>query len=120
MPSLLEETCPPLIGTNTCYTTYVINDAEATYANAYFEINYFNVYSNSTNTSASEGSTSGSGGTGGMTGTLTVGPSGTASGKSSGSSGAGTARTARTWEGAGVGLLAAVLVGGLAGLGVLL
>ncbi|KAL7419058.1 hypothetical protein Q5752_005894 [Cryptotrichosporon argae] len=46
--SVLEETCPALIGTNTCYTTYVINDQEATYANAYFEINYINVYSNST------------------------------------------------------------------------
>lgn len=38
------------------YTTYVINDQEATYANAYFELNYINVFSTSTSGSASSGS----------------------------------------------------------------
>ncbi|WVO18318.1 hypothetical protein L204_106033 [Cryptococcus depauperatus] len=44
LPSQLEQGCA-LQGNATCYTTYVINDAAATYANAYFEINYINVYS---------------------------------------------------------------------------
>ena len=44
IPATLAETCPALEGDNTCYTTYVINDASSTYANAYFELNYINVY----------------------------------------------------------------------------
>jgi hypothetical protein len=35
-PSVLEATCPKLQGTNTCYTTYVLNPAN--YDEAYFEI----------------------------------------------------------------------------------
>jgi hypothetical protein len=34
--SILEATCPALTGTNTCYTTYVLDPAN--YANAYFEL----------------------------------------------------------------------------------
>jgi len=82
VPSLLEETCPPLVGTNTCYTTYVINEQEATYANAYWEINYVNVYSTSTKSAVS-------GSTGNATSTITAGVgatsgAGTASAKSGG------------------------------------
>lgn len=54
--STLEATCPPLVGTNTCYTTYVINDASETYKNAYFELNYVNVYSTAVEPSANGGS----------------------------------------------------------------
>jgi len=32
----LEATCPALVGTNTCYTTYVLDPTN--YANAYFEM----------------------------------------------------------------------------------
>ncbi|TYJ55463.1 hypothetical protein B9479_003853 [Cryptococcus floricola] len=45
IPALLEQTCPALVGDATCYTTYVINDQSTTYAQAYFEINYINVFS---------------------------------------------------------------------------
>lgn len=34
--SVLEATCPALNGTNTCYTTYVLDPKN--YANAYFEL----------------------------------------------------------------------------------
>lgn len=34
----------------TSYTTYVINNASTTYAQAYFEINYINVYSSNPST----------------------------------------------------------------------
>jgi hypothetical protein len=56
--SVLEETCEALQGDATCYTTYVINDQQSTYANAYFEINYINVYSSSSSSSASSSSSS--------------------------------------------------------------
>jgi hypothetical protein len=36
LASILEATCPALTGTNTCYTTYVLDPAN--YDNAYFEI----------------------------------------------------------------------------------
>lgn len=67
LPSELEKTCPALVGDATwyalfpsfhhtekrpthkfvsiSYTTYVINDGSTTYSQAYFEINYVNVYS---------------------------------------------------------------------------
>ncbi|RSH92423.1 hypothetical protein EHS25_008838 [Saitozyma podzolica] len=108
--SLLEETCPPLVGTNTCYTTYVINDAETTYANAYFEINYINVYSNSTTSAAN--STSGSGAS--ATKTNTIGASGTGSASASTSKSAG--RSFKRWEGAGTGM-GWVYIAGMAVLG---
>lgn len=39
------------------YTTYVINDGSTTYANAYFEINYLNVYSSSSSSNSSSSTT---------------------------------------------------------------
>ncbi|WVQ79865.1 hypothetical protein IAT38_001965 [Cryptococcus sp. DSM 104549] len=56
IPSLLEQTCGVLRPEQTCYTTFVINDAAATYANAYYEINYINVYSTSGGSSSSSAS----------------------------------------------------------------
>jgi hypothetical protein len=53
------------------YTTYVINDAEQTYANAYFELNYINVYSTSSNSSSSS---SGTASATGATTTVSTGP----------------------------------------------
>ncbi|KIR37652.1 hypothetical protein I307_05801 [Cryptococcus deuterogattii 99/473] len=50
LPSELARTCPALVGDATCYTTYVINNASTTYAQAYFEINYINVYSSNPST----------------------------------------------------------------------
>lgn len=76
--STLEETCPPLVGTNTCYTTYVINDASETYKNAYFELNYINVYStgvSADNSSDSSASTTGSGGAAASSGAASSGNS---------------------------------------------
>jgi len=61
------------------YTTYVINDASATYANAYFELNYINVFSSSSSASTSASSTSSSArssGTGATT-TISTGPGST-------------------------------------------
>lgn len=80
--STLEATCPPLVGTNSCYTTYVINDAAETYKNAYFELNYINVYSTAVQASSGNGS---SGDAGSATGT----------GASAGASGAAKAGNAR-------------------------
>lgn len=76
--SVLEATCPPLVGTNTCYTTYVINDASETYKNAYFELNYINIYSTavepgSSNSSSGSSGASGSGSGGGAQATGTSG-----------------------------------------------
>lgn len=68
VPDILAETCPPLEGDNTCYTTYVIDDAEATYAQAYFELNYINVFSTSTTASGGGNSSSSGGGGGGSSG----------------------------------------------------
>jgi hypothetical protein len=92
------------------YTTYVINDAETTYANAYFEINYINVYSNSTTSAAN--STSGSGAS--ATKTNTIGASGTGSASASTSRSAG--RSFKRWEGAGTGM-GWVYIAGMAVLG---
>jgi hypothetical protein len=62
------------------YTTYVIDDAAATYANAYFELNYINVYSTSSNSSSAAGSSSSSSTTGRPTTTVNSGPGATVSG----------------------------------------
>jgi len=61
------------------YTTYVINDAGATYANAYFELNYINVFSSSSSAGASASSTSSAAGSGrtGATTTISTGPGST-------------------------------------------
>jgi hypothetical protein len=91
------------------YTTYVINDAGATYANAYFEINYVNIYStaqaeppslagpaagsgSSTTQSASSTST---GRTSGPTTTMSGGASASGAGASATPSG-GAGRTAQS------------------------
>nr|XP_031860784.1 uncharacterized protein CI109_003828 [Kwoniella shandongensis]KAA5527856.1 hypothetical protein CI109_003828 [Kwoniella shandongensis] len=68
--SLLAQTCPALVGDATCYTTYVINDGSTTYANAYYELNYINIYSSSSSSSSSSNSTASA------TTTLTAGVSG--------------------------------------------
>nr|XP_019008226.1 uncharacterized protein I206_06781 [Kwoniella pini CBS 10737]OCF47007.1 hypothetical protein I206_06781 [Kwoniella pini CBS 10737] len=70
LTSLLEQTCPPLEGDKTCYTTYVIDDASTTYANAYFELNYINVY---TTNSSSSGNLPSANGIGKATTTVTAG-----------------------------------------------
>ncbi|EIW71075.1 hypothetical protein M231_03526 [Tremella mesenterica] len=102
LASVLEQTCPPLSGTATCYTTYVINqDPGTTYANAYFEFNYINIFSSSGNSSISA-SKSGSG----ATSTITAG-----AGTSSSGSTSGTGRL--TWSGLGMfltGVMGYVLV----------
>lgn len=59
-----------LSGTNTCYTQFVINDAETTYQNAYWEINYVNIYSSSganTTTTSDSAASSGAVVAGGVT-----------------------------------------------------
>ena len=93
--SILAETCPALVGDNTwyalsshripqsgkeddqgadnSYTTYVINDAGSTYANAYFELNYINVFSSSATTTSSSAKSSGTG----ATTTISTGPGAT-------------------------------------------
>ncbi|WWD07380.1 hypothetical protein V865_005478 [Kwoniella europaea PYCC6329] len=80
LPALLEQTCPVLEGDKTCYTTYVIDDASATYANAYFELNYINIYT--TNQTAGNDVPTVSG-IGKSTTTITAGVSKTASGTGS-------------------------------------
>ncbi|KAK4687336.1 hypothetical protein P7C73_g2792, partial [Tremellales sp. Uapishka_1] len=66
-PSLLEATCGALATNATCYTTYVINDQSTNLANAYFELNYVNVFS------SSETKSNSTGGTGQATTTTTAG-----------------------------------------------
>ncbi|WRT64521.1 uncharacterized protein IL334_001453 [Kwoniella shivajii] len=72
LPALLQQTCPALQGDKTCYTTYVIDDGSTTYANAYFELNYINIYASSSNSSGSGSATSPSG-IGKATTTITAG-----------------------------------------------
>jgi hypothetical protein len=59
--------CPPSLSSTphirvrrlmNSYTTYVIDDAAETYANAYFELNYINVFSTSSSSSSSSASVS--------------------------------------------------------------
>ncbi|WWD00872.1 hypothetical protein V866_007810 [Kwoniella sp. B9012] len=83
LPALLQQTCPALEGDKTCYTTYVIDDASATYANAYFELNYINIYT--TNQTAGNDVPTVSG-IGKSTTTVTAGVSKTASGTGSAAS----------------------------------
>ncbi|KAJ9110819.1 hypothetical protein QFC22_006676 [Naganishia vaughanmartiniae] len=44
-PTILQQTCPALVTPQTCYTTYVLKPES--YADAWFEINYLNVYGTS-------------------------------------------------------------------------
>ncbi|OCF44784.1 endo-1,3(4)-beta-glucanase [Kwoniella heveanensis CBS 569] len=119
LPALLEETCPALVGDKTCYTTYVIDDASATYANAYFELNYINVYSTN-----SSGSASGSGsstmtltdGMGKATTTVTAGVGTHTNGTANGG---GSSDAAKTVQRGMIGALMMGSVGLVAGLRVL-
>ncbi|WVQ79842.1 hypothetical protein IAT38_001942 [Cryptococcus sp. DSM 104549] len=113
--SLLAETCPALEGDNTCYTTYVINDASATYAQAYYEINYINVYSANSTATAGSNTTAPNGAASAST-TVTAGVTGT--------SASGAASSGNT-SGAGVGWRMEVctrgaMMGVVVGLGTLL
>jgi hypothetical protein len=76
--STLEATCPPLTGTNTCYTTYVINDASETYKNAYFELNYINIYSTAAPIDVGTGGSNSSSGSDGGSGAANPTASGAA------------------------------------------
>ncbi|WVQ77422.1 hypothetical protein IAR50_007108 [Cryptococcus sp. DSM 104548] len=59
--SILSTTgCSALSGSDTCYTTYVLDSTN--YEHAYFEINYLKVYSNSSSSSNSSDSSSSSSG----------------------------------------------------------
>ncbi|ORX35900.1 concanavalin A-like lectin/glucanase domain-containing protein [Kockovaella imperatae] len=109
----LEETCPQLQGDNTCYTTYVINNASTTYANAYFEINYLNVYSTSTSGSSSSGSSAS-----GASSTITAGVSPT-SGSSSKTSGAASPVAIPSLSHGKISLAGVVVAGLLAGFSLL-
>nr|ODN92983.1 endo-1,3(4)-beta-glucanase [Cryptococcus depauperatus CBS 7855] len=108
-PALLAQTCPSLVGSATCYSTYVVNDGSTTYANAYYEINYINVYS-----VQSEGSDTGGKGAVSATTTLTAtAGSGTGGGKAGTKSGAHGrvslgAALAAVWAGVWVAVMALV------------
>jgi hypothetical protein len=100
------------------YTTYVIDDAAETYANAYFELNYINVFStsSSSSSSASVSTTTAAGGGArssatGATTTVSTGP-----GVSQTPVRAGNGATSR----AGAGLGGLVAIAGLVGLGMVL
>ncbi|ORY30224.1 concanavalin A-like lectin/glucanase domain-containing protein [Naematelia encephala] len=120
VPALLAETCPALQGDATCYTTYVINDQQATYANAYFEINYVAVYqasnASTSSTSGSSAATSSVSGSSGATGTITAG-AGSASASSSQTSTGAASGAFRLWMGDGATWAVLVGAGLLAGMG---
>ncbi|KAK8847650.1 hypothetical protein IAR55_005509 [Kwoniella newhampshirensis] len=99
VPSLLAQTCPALVGDATCYSTYVVNDASATYANAYFELNYINVFS--TNSSSSNATSPN--GAASATTTLSAGVSGS-SGSARPSTSASSAGRASTFGAGMIGL----------------
>jgi hypothetical protein len=85
------------------YTTYVINDAGSTYSNAYFELNYINVFSSSPSTTSSSAKTSATG----ATTTISTGPGSTTTAPVRAGNG-GSARV-----GSSGGLVVAALVGSL-------
>ncbi|WVO18314.1 hypothetical protein L204_106029 [Cryptococcus depauperatus] len=110
--SILEQTCRPLKGEQTCYTTYVINDAAQTYANAYFEINYINVYASSN--PIPDSSSSGSSGVSTVHGidattTLRAVPSGTTAANGKGQQNGAQKRFTLRWTEA-FGLLVGILI----------
>lgn len=86
---------PDDIGFNTdnSYTTYVIDDAAATYANAYFELNYINVFSSSAATTISSSSSSARVSGTGVTTTISTGPGATTTAPVRAGNGAGTRTT---------------------------
>jgi hypothetical protein len=89
------------------YTTYVINDAGATYSNAYFELNYINVFSSSPSTTSSSARTSAGTSATGATTTITTGPGATTTAPVRAGNG-GNARV-----GSAVGMVVVALVGSL-------
>ncbi|WVQ98328.1 hypothetical protein IAU59_005451 [Kwoniella sp. CBS 9459] len=93
LPALLEQTCPALVGDKTCYTTYVIDDASSTYANAYFELNYINVFStNSSGSDSGPSTTNPTDGMGKATTTVTAGVGSHTNGTSAGGGNSGATR----------------------------
>ncbi|KAL1409044.1 hypothetical protein Q8F55_005868 [Vanrija albida] len=118
--STLEQTCPPLTGTNTCYTQYVINDASETYKNAYFEINYVNVFSSASyeinNSSAAQSHAAPGGSKGGDNSTAGASAGASGSGSSAAPSSSGKGSWARPVLDTSVGYLAwgAVAAAGIA------
>lgn len=134
---LLQQTCPPLVAQNTwwvnllvhemqtltsySYTTYVIDDASATYANAYFEINYLNIYSSNgaSSSPSSSASASGSARSNSPTTTISAGAGQSGASGASNPTGAGS-RVHQQWDGAGLGWVAAIAGGLVMGLGMIL
>ncbi|KAI9636099.1 concanavalin A-like lectin/glucanase domain-containing protein [Dioszegia hungarica] len=106
----IQETCPALVSPQTCYTTYVINEPAQKYDNAYFEINYVNIYSSTKSNVTGSSASSAASGTGASR-TQTVGT------QQSGSAAAQSSRAAgkKRWEGMGVGWVVGVAVAGVAG-----
>lgn len=114
-----------MIGADDSYTTYVIDDAGATYANAYFEINYINIFSSASATESTTPDVTGSSGSGaGASGasrsnspttTLSGGAGTSASAGASQPSGGASVGASVGWTGMGV-----AVMGVLAGLGVAL
>jgi hypothetical protein len=92
---------------NKSYTTYVINDAGSTYSNAYFELNYINVFSSSASSPSTSSSSAKTSGTGATT-TISTGPGATTSAPVRAGNGAGS-RVGSS----GVGMLVAALIGSL-------
>jgi len=92
---------------NKSYTTYVINDASATYSNAYFELNYINVFSSSSSASASTTASSSRSSATGATTTISTGPGSTTTAAVRAGNGAGSR------IGSAGGLVVVALVGSL-------
>jgi hypothetical protein len=125
LANVLEQSCPKLEVNQTCYSTYVMDNATAAdgYKTAYFELNYINIFSNGTATAGSAGglpagsgdSSSGSNSSDGSTTTTatTPGASGSTGGNGnstgSGSDKGNSARRVASWWGSGVALLGAAV-----------
>ncbi|KAL0240401.1 hypothetical protein I308_106653 [Cryptococcus tetragattii IND107] len=101
---LLAETCGALVGDNTCYTTYVVNNQSSTLAQAYYEINYINVYSSNSNASATSSTTAGAA-------TSATSGSGSTAGASASASGSGSSSGAGRVEAVLGGMFGALLFG---------
>ncbi|KAJ9092104.1 hypothetical protein QFC21_006970 [Naganishia friedmannii] len=86
-PTILQQTCPALVSPQTCYTTYVLKPEN--YQQAWFEINYLNVYGTSGSIDSGLSVNGGQGGVSSSSGSSSI--VGTSS-----TSKAGTSSTART------------------------
>lgn len=95
------------------YTTYVINEAQQKYANAYFEINYVNIYSSTKSNVSSSASASSSG-------TQTVGTRASGSAVSGAAASSSRAAGSKRWEGPSLGWLGGVAAGLFAGVAMVL